>query len=64
MDKFTEKFTIKVTDHGVVITDREGNSLEFSAGEVLMLLDILKNEESELRKRAEEASHLSVEIKV
>ncbi len=28
-----------------------------------MLLDILKNEESELKKRAEEASPLSVEIK-
>ena len=64
MDEFTEKFTIKVTDHGVVITGKEGNSLEFSAGEALMLLDILKNEESELRKRAEEASPLSVEIKV
>ena len=29
-----------------------------------MLLDILKNEESELKKRAEETSPLSVEIKV
>ena len=64
MDKFTEKFTIRVTDHGVTITGKEGNSLEFNAGEALMLLDILKNEESELRKRAEEASPLSVEIKV
>jgi len=63
MDNFTEKFTIKITDHGVVITGKEGNSLEFSAGEALMLLDVLKNEESELRKRAEEASPLSVEIK-
>jgi hypothetical protein len=64
MDEFTEKFTIKVTDHGIVITGKEGNSLEFSPGEALMPLDILKNEESELRKRAEEASLLSMKIKV
>ena len=64
MDEFTEKFIIKVTDHGVVITGKKDNSLEFSAGEALMLLDILKNEESELKKRAEETSPLSVEIKV
>jgi hypothetical protein len=25
MDEFTEKFTIKVTDHGVVITGKEGS---------------------------------------
>jgi hypothetical protein len=64
MDESTEKFTIKVTDHGVVIAGKEGNSLEFSASEALMLLDILKNEESGLRKRSEEASPLSLKIKV
>jgi len=64
MDKFPEKFTIEVTDCGVVITGKEGNRLVFSAGEALMLLDVLKNEESELRKRAEEASPLSIKIKV
>ena len=54
MDNFREKFTIRVTDHGVIITGKEGNRLEFSAGEALMLLDVFKNEESELRKRVEE----------
>ena len=59
-----EKFTIKVTDRGVVVIAGNGNRMEFSAGEALMLLDILKNEEIELRKMAESASPLSLNIKV
>ena len=62
--EIAEKFTIRVTDHGVIITGREGNSMEFCAGEALMLLDILKDEETELRKIAEEASPLPVKIKI
>jgi hypothetical protein len=53
-----EKFTIKVTDSGVVVIGEKGNRLEFSAGEALMFLDILKNEETELRKMAEAKSTL------
>lgn len=64
MEEVTEKFTIRVTDRGLVITGKEENSLEFSAGEALMLLDILKDEEAELRKIAEAASPLPVKIKV
>ena len=64
MEEFTEKFTISVTDRGLAITGKEGNSLEFSAGEALMLLDVLKGEETELRKKAEEASPLPVKIKI
>ena len=62
MDKFTEKFTIKVTDSGVIVIGEEGNRLKFSAGEALMLLDVLKNEEVELRKMAEEKSPTPVKI--
>jgi hypothetical protein len=62
MEEITEKYTISVTDHGVVITGKEGNSMEFSAGEALMLLDILKEEEAELRKIAEAASPLPAKI--
>jgi len=62
MDQFTEKFTIKVTDSGVVIIGEEGNRLKFSVGEALMLLDVLKNEEAELRKMAEEKSPTPVKI--
>jgi hypothetical protein len=58
-----EKFTIKVTDKGLVIGEK-GNRMEFSAGEALMLLDILKNEEIELRKMAESASPMSLNLKV
>ena len=64
MEEITEKFTIRVTDHGVIITGKEGDSMGFSAGEALMLLDILKDEEAELKKIAEEASPLPVKIKV
>ena len=64
MEEIKEKFTISVTDHGVIITGKEGDSMEFSAGEALMLLDILKDEEAELKKIAEEASPLPVKIKV
>lgn len=38
--------------------------LEFTAGEALMLLDILKNEESELRKIADEAPPMPIKIRV
>ena len=58
-----EKFTIKVTDKGLVIGEK-GNRMEFSAGEALMLLDILKNEETELRKMAESASPMSLNLNV
>ena len=64
MEEVTEKFTISVTDRGLVITGKEGHSLEFSAAEALMLLDILNDEETELRKIAEEASPLPVKIKL
>ncbi len=53
-----EKFTIEITDTGMDIIDREGISLSFSPIEALMLLDILKHEEENLRKMADEASPL------
>ena len=59
-----EKFTIRVTNKGVAVVGEKGNLLEFSAGEALMLLDILKNEEVELRKMAEAASPLPLNISV
>ena len=59
-----EKFTIKITASGVVVTGEKENHLEFSAGEALMFLDILKNEETELRKMAEAASPLPLNIHV
>ncbi|MDQ1335848.1 MAG: hypothetical protein QG552_2798 [Thermodesulfobacteriota bacterium] len=64
MEPFTEKFTIKVTDGGVLMADHEGNSLSFTAGEALMLLDILRAEEAELHDMAEKASPLPASIRV
>ena len=62
MAESAEKFTINFTDQGVLIVGGDGNRLEFSAGEALMLLDVLKNEEFELRKKADEASPLPFRI--
>jgi hypothetical protein len=53
-----EKFTIEITDTGLAVTGNRGNQMEFTAAEALMLLDILKNEESELREMADAASPL------
>jgi hypothetical protein len=58
----TEKFTVEMTESGVGITSGEGISLHFSALEALMLLDILKDEEVNLRRAADEASPLPVQI--
>ena len=41
-----EKFTFKVTDDGLDIFSGGEEALHFTAGEALMLLDILQNEES------------------
>lgn len=64
MDAITEKFTVKLTEAGFSILSSEGGSLHFTAGEALMLLDILKNEERQLKKMAEEASPLPLRINV
>jgi hypothetical protein len=64
MERFTEKFTIRVTDDGVLMMDQEGNCLSFTAGEALMVLDILRSEEAELKDMAEKASPLPVKIRV
>jgi len=55
MKGIREKFTIRITDSGMVVLSEEGKSLHFTAGEALMLLDILKNEEPKLKQMAEEA---------
>ena len=44
-----EKFTIKVTEKGVNLISSEGQEMRFTASEALMLLDILKNEEENLK---------------
>ena len=64
MEGIREKFTIKVTDSGVVIISGEGDRLHFTPAEALMLLDILRNEELKLKKMAEEASPILMKIKV
>lgn len=64
MENCREKFTIEVTDGMLVITDEKGNTLHFSPGQALMLLDILKNEEPELRRMAEETSPIPVRIRI
>jgi hypothetical protein len=57
-----EKFAIKVTVKGVNIINSEKQEMHFTAGEALMLLDILKNEEDNLRVMAEKASPIPIKI--
>jgi hypothetical protein len=63
MEERKEKFTIQITDTGVVIRSGVGDILRFTAAEALMLLDILQNEESKLRAVALEASPMAMRIR-
>lgn len=51
-----EKYTIKVTDEGLEIFCGAKRALHFTASEALMLLDILQNEEADLKRMADQAS--------
>ncbi len=65
MESVKEKFTIKITENGLVIiaADECGEKhLHFSAGEALMLLDILKNEEAVLKQMSEKNSPMPMKI--
>ena len=64
MENMTEKFSITITDSGEVIISDQEKTLHFTAGEALMLLDILKSEESKLRTMADEASPMPIELHV
>jgi len=64
MKKPTERYRITVGDGGLEIHSNEGKSLSFTAAEALMLLDILKNEEENLKLLAEQASPLPFRIRV
>jgi hypothetical protein len=62
MNQETKKFTIQMTEKGVTIRGRRRKGLDFTAAEALMLLDILRNEESRLTRMAREASPLPMRI--
>ena len=64
MEGVKEKFTIRITDSGMVILSGEGESLHFTAVETLMLIDILRNEEPKLKQMAEEARPIPIQIHV
>lgn len=64
MEKMTEKFSITVTGSGELILSDQEKTLQFTAGEALMLLDILKSEESKLRTMADEASPIPIKLHV
>jgi hypothetical protein len=65
MENAKEKFTIDITDRGLEITTTETGkkkTLRFTAGEALMLLDILEHEAEGLREMAERASPVSMKF--
>jgi len=57
-----EKFTINISDNCVIIDSPEREPVRFTAGEALMLLDILKGEEENLQKMADAASPIPFRI--
>lgn len=64
MEDFTERYSVTIGDGGLEIRNSEGKGLSFTAAEALMLLDILKNEEENLRSLADQASPMPVRIRV
>jgi hypothetical protein len=60
--KIKERFTIRMTDDGMEISSGPRRRLTFRAYDALMLLDILKAEEENLRKIADEASPLPIRL--
>jgi hypothetical protein len=58
-----EKFDISVKEDGLLIRGEDGMSMHFSAVEELMLLDILKIEETTLRRMADDASPLPIRVR-
>jgi hypothetical protein len=62
MKESRERYRITVGDAGLEILGSQGNSLSFTAGEALMLLDILRNEEEKLKTLADKASPMPVRI--
>ena len=56
----TEKLAIEITESGEVILRGQNNLLKLTAGEAIMLLDILRNEEENLKKTGEKASPISI----
>jgi hypothetical protein len=61
-EKMKEKFVIQMTRQGMEISSSGGRPLRFTACEALMVLDILKAEEENLRRIADEASPLPLRI--
>jgi hypothetical protein len=64
MENMTEKLRITITDSGEVILSGQEKSLHFTASEALMVLDILKSEETKLRRMADEASPIPIKLEV
>jgi hypothetical protein len=62
MEGIIEKFTIEIKGSDIHITGRDGQRPHFTAGEALMLLDILKNEEEKLKRMSGEASPIPTKL--
>jgi len=61
-NKMKEKFTISVSENCVKIDCPGRDPICFTASEALMLLDILQNEEENLRKMADNVSPIPIRI--
>ena len=64
MPETKEKFTIEVTDNGLDIFSGGEMALHLTACEALMLLDILQNEEVNLKRMAAETAPAPIRINI
>ena len=63
MDKIKERFEINITEKGMDVLCADGAKMSFSPLDALMLLEILKSEEKNLRRMADDASPLPIKIR-
>ncbi len=61
-ENMKERFVVQITGEGMEISSNGCPPLRFSACDALMLLDILRAEEENLRRIADEASPLPFRI--
>ena len=55
---------MEIEENRVSIISGEGVRLDFTAGEALMLLDVLKNEEARLNEMSDKASPIPVRFRL
>lgn len=62
MEEIKERFEIKITEKGMDILSADGAKMSFTPLDALMLLEILRSEEKNLRQMADDTSPLPLKL--